>query len=78
MEDGNGIKKGSPKHFVESPLADEEIMKDEAPMLEKDNPALTSNGSGQPFSKKDEDNGWIVPIDELKKSEKPDVEDTKL
>ena len=66
--------------MMENPLPDSEIMRDEAPMTERDNPAMTSNGGGGHLSKKDDDNGWVVPIDELSKAEKekPEVEDTKL
>ena len=76
MEEG---RKRPPKGGIESPLADEEITKAEAPMLERQNPAV-ANGSGGHISKKEQDNGWVVPIDQLTKSEKskPEVEDTKL
>ena len=77
MEEGRSKKRPM---AVENPLPDEEITKDEGPMVERDNPAMTSNGGGGHLSKKDEDNGWVVPIDELTKSDKdkPEVEDTKL
>jgi hypothetical protein len=79
LEGGSLPKKKAPKNSVESPIADEEIMRDDAPMMEKENPALTKNGNGQHISKKDEDNGWVVPIDELRSDkDKMDMEDTKL
>ncbi len=64
---------------IESPIADEEIVRAEAPMVERQNPAV-ANGSGGHISKKDQDNGWVVPIDQLAKSDKSkaEVEDTKL
>ena len=72
------MEEGDNPVVINNPATDEEIMKDEAPMLEHENPALTSNGS-HPL-KKDEDNGWVVPIDQLtqEEKEKPEVEDTKL
>ena len=77
MEEGR--KKRPPPSGIESPLADEEIKKSDAPMVERQNPSV-ANGSGGLISKKDEDNGWVVPIDQLTKSEKSkaEVEDTKL
>ncbi len=76
MEQG---KKRPPKGGIESPIADEEIVRAEAGMVERQNPAV-ANGSGGHISKKEQDNGWVVPIDQLTKSEKskPEVEDTKL
>jgi hypothetical protein len=64
-------------HMEENPIPDDEITKDEAPMVERENPAVNGH---QPISKRDEDNGWVVPIDQLSPAEKgrPEVEDTKL
>jgi hypothetical protein len=39
-------------------------------MSERDDPAVTRNGGGQHISKDDEDNGWVVPLDELSKDER--------
>ena len=66
--------------MMASPISDDEIKRDEAPMLEKDNPAVTSNGGGQHISKLDEENGWVVPLDQLSKIEldQPEVENTRL
>lgn len=77
MEAGHGKKRPI---VHENPLPDSEIMRGEDLMVERENPAVTSNGGGQHISKKDDDNGWVVPIDELSKAEKekPEVEDTKL
>lgn len=63
-----------------SPITDAEIVKDEAPMQEVENPAVTPNGGGQHISKDEEDNGWVVPLEELSKTEKekPETENTKL
>lgn len=65
-----------------NPMSDADIVKDEAPapMQEVANPAVTTNGGGQHISKADEDNGWVVPLDELSKEEmkRPEVENTKL
>lgn len=75
-----GRKKKPLKGGIESPIADEEIVRAEAPMMvERQNPSV-ANGSGGHISKKDQDNGWVVPIDQLTKKEKskPEVEDTKL
>ena len=49
-------------------------------MTEAPNPAYTPNGSGQHLTKGDEDNGWIVPLEELSyaERERPEVENTKL
>lgn len=60
---------------IENPIPDSEIMKGEAPMMESANPAMA-----YPVSKKDEDNGWVVPLDQLSPAErqKPDTENTKL
>ncbi|KAK2189165.1 hypothetical protein NP493_114g05045 [Ridgeia piscesae] len=60
---------------IENPIPDSEIMKGEAPMTESANPAMS-----YPVSKKDEDNGWVVPLDQLSPAErqKPDTENTKL
>ena len=65
---------------MENPVPDEEITKDEVPMVERENPAVTPNGGGQHISKKDEDNGWVVPLDELSKAERDqaEVENTKF
>ena len=40
MEEG----KKTPAVVIENPLSDEEITRDEAPMVERENPAFTSNG----------------------------------
>ena len=76
MESG---RKKPLKGGIESPIADEEIVRAEAPMVERQNPAV-ANGSGGHISKKEQDNGWVVPIEQLTKKEKskPEVEDTKL
>ena len=77
MEEG---KKAPPSHMViENPLPDEEIMREEAPMVERANPSVSPNGSGQHL-KKEEDNGWVVPLDQLTDAERaePDVANTKL
>ena len=76
MEQG---RKKPLKGGIESPIADEEIVRAEAPMVEKQNSSV-ANGSGGHISKKEQDNGWVVPIDQLTKKEKskPEVEDTKL
>ena len=76
MEEG---KKQHPPTVIENPLSDEEITKDEAPMLERENPAVSPNGGGQHL-KREEDNGWVVPLDQLSDAEKqkPEVENTKL
>lgn len=71
--------RGYPHMIIENPIPDEEIMAEEAPMVESANPAVTPNGSGQHITK-DEDNGWVVPMDQLNREEKerPEVENTKL
>ena len=77
MEEG---KKKPPSNMViENPLPDEEITRDEAPMVERANPSVSPNGSGQHL-KKEEDNGWVVPLDQLTDAERaePDVANTKL
>jgi hypothetical protein len=75
MEAGRKGRPGS----VSSPIPDDEIVCDEAPMLERENPALTRNGGGQHISKFDDD-GWVVPLDELSGNEQgqPEVENTRL
>ena len=67
------------KGGIESPIADDEIVRAETPMVERQNPAV-ANGSGGHISKKEQDNSWVVPIEQLTKKEKskPEVEDTKL
>ena len=79
MEEGKKGKK-KPPMVIENPVSDEEITRDEAPMVERENPAVTPNGGGQHISKKDEDNGWVVPMDDLSKEERDqaEVENTKL
>lgn len=70
-----------PLHAVENPVPDEIIVRSEkAPMTESANPAYTANGSRQPISRHDEDNGWVVPMDQLTSAEQnyPEVENTKL
>ncbi|CAH1783961.1 unnamed protein product, partial [Owenia fusiformis] len=59
---------------VENPISDEEIMRDEAGMMEKSPPV---NGHHKP---QDEDNGWVVPIEQFTEQERAqaEVEDTKL
>jgi len=70
-------------HVVENPMSDdqikdgEEIKPKKAGMVERPNPSMTPNGSGR-HPQNDEDNGWVVPIDQLSKSEKAKIEDTKL
>jgi len=66
---------------MSSPVPDTEIVRDEAqPMLERANPALPSNGGGQHLNKHDDDDGWVVPLDELTGLDRnlPDVENTRL
>lgn len=66
---------------MSNPVPDAEIVRDEAPpMLERANPALTSNGGGQHLNKHDDDDGWVVPLDELTGLDHsfPDVENTRL
>ena len=53
---GKGKKKAT-KGGTESPIADEEIIRAEAPMVERQNPAV-ANGSGGHISKKEQDN-WL-------------------
>ena len=74
-----GTKKKHPTMVIENPLPDDEITRDEAPMLERENPAVSPNGGGQHL-KKEEDNGWVVPLDQLTDAEKsePEVANTKL
>ena len=70
----------SPHMVIENPIPDDEIVRAErAPMVERANPAVNSNGSGQHITK-DEDNGWVVPLDQLNKEERerPEMENTKL
>lgn len=71
----NDLEEGDPEKnhpgVIENPITDEEITRDEAPMLAKAPPSATPNG-------KDKDNnGWVVPLDQLD-NEEPEVEDTKL
>ena len=40
MEEGKKV----PSVVIENPLSDEQITRDEAPMIEHENPAFTSNG----------------------------------
>ena len=51
-------------------------------MTERENPAYTPNGSGGHLTKPttDDEQGWIVPIEELRRAEmnRPDVQDTRL
>ena len=56
-------------------MTDCEIMKGEAPMTESVNPAMP-----YPVSKKDEENGCIVPMDQFGPEEglKPRMDNTKL
>lgn len=65
---------------MSNPVPDAEIVRDEAaPMLERANPALPANGGGQHL-KRDDDDGWVVPLDELTGLDRslPDVENTRL
>jgi hypothetical protein len=68
-----GKKKPDPT-VIENPVPDEEITLNEAPMVESQNPA-TNGGS---HLKKDDDNGWVIPLDQVNAEEKTHVEDTKL
>jgi len=66
---------------MSNPVCDSEIVRDEAPpMLERANPALPANGGGQHLNKHDDDDGWVVPLDELTGLDRnlPDVENTRL
>jgi len=66
---------------MSNPVPDEEIVRDEAaPMLERANPSLPVNGGGQHLNKHDDDDGWVVPLDELTGLDRnlPDVENTRL
>lgn len=73
MEEG---KKKPVVYANESPIGDEEIMRDEAPMVERENPAVSPNGSGQHL--KPDDNGWVVPINQATDNIPERVENTKL
>ena len=73
MEEG----KKKPLYSVENPLSDDEIKKGESPMLENAPPV--KNGSHPPYTKQDEENGWVVPIEQVRPAENNiDVEDTRL
>ena len=66
---------------MSNPVPDSEIVRDEAPpMLERANPAMPLNGGGQHLNKRDDDDGWVVPLDELTGLDRslPDVENTRL
>jgi len=64
---------------VSNPIPDEIICAESAPMVERENPALTRNGGGQHISKFDDD-GWVVPLEELTGVDHcyPEVENTRL
>jgi len=48
-----------------NPITDDEIIRDEAaPMQECPNPALPRNGGGHHISKDDDNNGWIIPLED--------------
>ena len=77
------MEEGRPEEpmSASNPAPDSEIVRDEAPpMLERANPALPSNGGGQHLTKHDDDDGWVVPLDELTGLDRnlPDVENTRL
>ena len=76
------LEEGRTRQLVASnPMSDDEIVRDEAaPMHECPNPALPYNGGGQHISKYDEDDGWVVPLDELNGLHQhvPSIENTRL
>jgi hypothetical protein len=75
------MEEGRPPIAASNPITDAEIIRDEAtPMLECPNPALTHNGGGQHINKYDDDNGWVVPLDQLTGLDQnvPDIENTRL
>jgi hypothetical protein len=84
MEEGTKKKTPPSNMVIENPLPDEEIVRDEAPMVERANPSVSPNGSGQhlrgPGGRDGDDNGWVVPLDQLTDAERaePDVANTKL
>ncbi|XP_064604989.1 mucin-12-like [Liolophura sinensis] len=65
---------------IENPASDAEIMKDEGEMREKDGDPLTSVNGSPHCNYPDDDNGWVVPYDQLTMEERalPGVADTKL
>jgi len=66
---------------MSNPVTDMDIVRDEAPpMQERANPSLPVNGGGQHLNKQDDDDGWVVPLDELTGLDRnlPDVENTRL
>ncbi|XP_013416968.1 putative GPI-anchored protein pfl2 isoform X2 [Lingula anatina] len=73
LKDDGDLEAGTKKPLQEvheNPIPDEEITRDEAPMLEKANPAVTPNGNGNVIADDDEkNNGWVVPISELSPEE---------
>jgi len=59
-------------------LTPESVTRHPQVMQERDNPAVTRNGGGQHISS--DDDGWVVPLDELSKAELdlPEVENTRF
>lgn len=71
--------KRKPPTGVSSPFPDEEIKRGEAPMMERAPPAHNGSGRYPPvIIKKQESEGYIVPMDEMMKKRQMEVEDTKL
>ena len=75
MEEGE--KKAPVVYANESPIADEEIMREEAPMVERENPAVSPNGSGQHL-KHDDVSGWVVHLNQATDTVHEKMENTKL
>eukprot|EP00914_Ancora_sagittata_P019477 GHVO01038931.1.p1 GENE.GHVO01038931.1~~GHVO01038931.1.p1 ORF type:complete len:649 (+),score=84.42 GHVO01038931.1:207-2153(+) len=71
-------KRRPPPTVVENPISDEEMTRDEVPMLEHAHPAYTPNGSGQHL--RDDEDGLIVPLDQMTAAElaRPELENTRL
>ncbi|ELT94730.1 hypothetical protein CAPTEDRAFT_207988 [Capitella teleta] len=71
-------KRKTPPTVVENPISDEEMTRDEVPMLEHAHPAYTPNGSGQHL--RDDEDGLIVPLDQMTAAElaQPELENTRL
>jgi len=66
-----------------NPVPDSEIVRDEAPppMQERPSAALPLYGGGEHLQRHDDDDGWVVPLDELAGLDPrrfPDVENTRL
>lgn len=76
LEEGRAIQPLS----ASNPIPDNEIVMDETPMQECPNPSLPVNGGGQHISKYDDDDGWVVPLEELASLEQtaPEIENTRL